>query len=101
MVTFFMTKSIIHHFIKNVCIAITGGISGTLKEKIYQELGLESFENGRWFRKLCFFYKILKTKSPIYLFRIIPKRRSSYITRNPLKHFYKLLQKFDFLKYYY
>ena len=35
----------------------------------------------RWFRKLCFFFKVLKNKSPGYLFRIIP-RSSSYITRN-------------------
>ena len=30
----------------------------------------------------CFFFKILKNKSPAYLFKIIPQRRSSYITRN-------------------
>ena len=52
------------------------------KKKIYQELGLESLESRRWFRKLCFFFKILKNKSPDYLFKIIPQRRSSYITRN-------------------
>ena len=66
----------------NVCVAITGAIRGTSKEKIDQELGLESLESRRWFRKLCFFFKILKNKSPDYLFRIIPQRRSSYITRN-------------------
>ena len=66
----------------NACIAITGAIRGTSKEKIYQELGLESLESRRWFRKLCFFFKILKNKSPDYLFKIIPQRRSSYITRN-------------------
>ena len=66
----------------NACIAITGGIRGTSKEKIYRELGLESLESRRWFRKLCFFFKILKNKSPDYLFKIIPQRRSSYITRN-------------------
>ena len=66
----------------NACIAITGVIRGTSKEKIYQELGLESLASRRWFRKLCFFFKILKNKSPDYLFRIIPQRRSSYITRN-------------------
>ena len=53
----------------NACIAITGAIRGTLKEKIYQELGLESLESRRWFRKLCFFFKILKNKSPDYLFK--------------------------------
>ena len=66
----------------NACIAITGAIRGTLKEKIYQELGLESLESRRWFRKLCFFYKVLKNKSPDYLFKTIPQRRPSYIIRN-------------------
>ena len=49
---------------------------------VYQELSLESLERRRWFRKLCFFLKILKNKSPDYLFKIIAQRRSSYITRN-------------------
>ena len=35
----------------NACITITEAIRGTSKEK-YQELGLESFANRRWFRKL-------------------------------------------------
>ena len=42
----------------NACLAITGAIRGTSKEKIYQELGLESLKSRRWFRKLCHFYKI-------------------------------------------
>ena len=69
----------------NACIAITGAIRGTSKEKICQELGLESLESRLWFRKLCFFYKSLKNKSPHYLFKIIPQRRSSYITRNSVE----------------
>ena len=56
----------------NARIAITGAIRGTSKEKVYQELGLEYLESRRWFRKLCFFLKILKNKSLDYLFRIIP-----------------------------
>ena len=42
----------------NACLALTGAIRGTSKEKIYQELGLESFQIRRWYRKLCLFYKI-------------------------------------------
>ena len=38
------------------CLAITGAIRGTSREKIYQELGLESLQPCRWYRKLCFFY---------------------------------------------
>ena len=66
---------------KSACIAKTGAIHGASEEKIYIELGLESIKSRRWFRKLCFFFKMLKNNSPDYLFRIIPQRRSSYITR--------------------
>ena len=63
----------------NVC---TGAIRGTLKEKIYQESGLESLESRLWFRKLCFFFKFFLKKITELSFRITPQRRSSYITRN-------------------
>ena len=36
----------------NACLAITGAIQGTLKEKLYQELGLESLQLWHWYRKL-------------------------------------------------
>ena len=44
----------------NTALAITGMIKGTSKIKIYNELGLESLEFRRWFRKLCLFFKIKK-----------------------------------------
>ena len=42
----------------NACLAITGAIRGTLKEKLYQEKGSESLQLHRWYRKLGMFYKI-------------------------------------------
>ena len=39
----------------NVALAITGAISRTSREKIYAELGLESLQDRRWYRKLCVF----------------------------------------------
>ena len=45
----------------NAALAITGAIKGTFQIKRtmnYNELGSESLELGRWFRKLCLFYKI-------------------------------------------
>ena len=57
----------------NACLALTGTIRGTSKEKLYQELGLESIQLRRWYRKLCFFYKISKNKSQAYLFNLISK----------------------------
>ena len=56
------------------CLAITGAIQGTLREKISQELGSESLQPRRWYRKLAMFYKICKNKSPFYLFNLIPKK---------------------------
>ena len=44
----------------NACIARTLAISDTSKEKIYQELGLESIESRRWFRKLFLFKEFEK-----------------------------------------
>ena len=38
----------------NATLAITGATRGTSREKIYSELGLESLQDRRWYRKLCF-----------------------------------------------
>ena len=66
----------------NACLAITGAIRGTSKEKLYQEIGLESLQLRRWYRKLRMFYKVFKRRSPQYLFKLIPEKTSSYVTRN-------------------
>ena len=65
----------------NACRALTGTIRGTSKEKLYQEVGLESLQLRRWYRKLCLFYKIFKNKSPAYLFNLIPARNTHYSLR--------------------
>ena len=49
-------------------LAITGAIGGTSKEKLYQELGLESLQLRRWYRELGVFHKMFKSKSSQYLF---------------------------------
>ena len=45
-------ESVLH----NAALAITGALRG----KLYQELGLESFCKRWWYRKLCYFFKIFK-----------------------------------------
>ena len=45
----------------NACLGITGAIRGSSKEKTYQVLGFESLQQRRVYRKLCSFYKSLKT----------------------------------------
>ena len=52
--------------------AITGAIRGASKEKLYQEVGLETLEKVRWYRRQCWFFKIFRNQSPKYLFNIIP-----------------------------
>ena len=66
----------------NACLAITGAMRGTSKEKPYQELGLESLQLRRWYRKLGIFYKIYKSKSFQYLCKLIPEKTHAYATRN-------------------
>ena len=56
----------------NVVLAITGVIKGTSKEKLYQELGLESLKDRRWLRRLSYLYKIASTKMPPYRHEILP-----------------------------
>ena len=35
----------------NACLAITGAIKGTSRERLYRELGLETLNDRRWSRK--------------------------------------------------
>ena len=62
----------------NAVLAITGAIRGTSKEKLYQELGLESLRNRRWLRRMSYLYKIISTKLPPYLYDLIPPLQKSH-----------------------
>ena len=56
----------------NATLAINGAIRGTSKEKLYQELGLESLQDRRWLRRMSY-----STKLPPYLYQLIlPLQRS-------------------------
>ena len=66
----------------NVCLAITGAIRGTLREKLYEELNLGSLQLRRWFRKLSCFCKLFNSERLHYLFKLIPLRSCNYVTRN-------------------
>ena len=45
----------------NAALAITSAVRGTSKENLYNELGLESLQNRRWYRKLSVYTKLLLT----------------------------------------
>ena len=69
----------------NAALAKTGGIRRTSTEKHYQELGFESLQSRRQFRKLSLFYKIKKKESPSYFCHLIRKPSTSYSTRKSEK----------------
>ena len=62
----------------NAPVAITGVIRSTSREKMYQEVGLESLRERQWYRKLCYLFEIFKGQSPEYLFRILPSVSKAY-----------------------
>ena len=66
----------------DAALAITGAIRGSSREKLYQELGLESLKSRRWYQKLCSFFKLKKNKHPSFHFDVIPKVLSTRTTRN-------------------
>ena len=66
----------------NACLAITGALRRMSKERLYEELGLESLQHRCWYRTLCYLYKIVVNKSPNCLFKIVPASNTIYNTRN-------------------
>ena len=66
----------------NAALAITGAILGCSRDKLYQELGFESLHDRRWFRKLCFYYKIRNNMCPLYLTELLPIMKSSCLRLN-------------------
>ena len=82
----------------NAALAITGAIRGSSREKLYQELALESLKQRQWFRKLCCFFKIAKNQSPKNLFDRIPTTRAAYRTRNNIGNIPRFNVKHNFFK---
>ena len=63
----------IESFKYNAALAITGAIHGSSRDK----LGFESIHDRRWFRKLCFYYKIRHNMCPLYLTELLPIMKTS------------------------
>ena len=66
----------------NAALAITGAIRGSSRERLYQELGPQYLSSRRWLRKLCTFYRVVRNKSPGYLYKYILQGDRAYLTRN-------------------
>ena len=62
----------------NSALAITAAIKGTSRKRLYQELGLESLRERRWYRRLVYFFKIVSGNSPDYLHSMLPEKQCSY-----------------------
>ena len=62
----------------NAALAITGAIKGSSRERLYQELGLESLSDRRWYRRLVYFFNIVSCNSPSYLNSLLPSKQRSY-----------------------
>ena len=62
----------------NAALAITGAIKGTSRERLYQELGLESMKDRRWYRRLTYFYNIVNGNCPEYLEKYLPSKQHSH-----------------------
>ena len=71
--TFLM--NLIEHVQYKAALIVTGSWQGTSRFKLYNELGWESLSDRRWFRRLCFFYKIVNRQTPEYLYNHIPHQR--------------------------
>ena len=78
------------HFIKipnrhnqyNSALAITRVVRETSRENLYQELGFESLQQRRWYRKLCCLFEIINNQSPRYLFQLVPSPNTRDFSRN-------------------
>lgn len=65
----------------NLKLAITSTIKSALKEKMYQELGLQTLRNRRYLMRLCYLYKTVSFKIPLCLYEIVPDLQRQH--RNP------------------
>ena len=69
----------LHQKLKSIqyiaCLAQSGAIRGSSRQKLYKELGLEYLQRRRWYRKLCLFYKIFQENKPAYLFNLLPTKK--------------------------
>ena len=69
-------------------LAIAGAIQGTSREKIYQELELESLKCRRWYKRLSCVFRIMN-KASNYLLNLIPKNQQIITTRDNHKPNYQ------------
>ena len=80
-------------------LAIAGAIQGTFRERICQELGLESLKSRRWYKCLNRMFKIMNNEARNYLLNFIPKSQQIITTRN--NHIPNYHCRTDYFKYFF
>ena len=57
----------------SAALAVAGAWGGgTNRQRLYEELGWESLYQRRWYRRLCHFFNLVKSRSRGHLFDEIP-----------------------------
>ena len=82
----------------NAALILTGTFKGTSRDKMYQELGLESLADKRW-TKNFFFHKIILGLLPSYLtdYLIPCDNLRTYLTRSLTQKAIKIFSESFFL----
>ena len=66
-------------------LAVTGIWRGKNRQRLCNELGWESLYHRQWYRRLCHFFSLVKSKSPEYLYsELLQERQLRYSLRNPM-----------------
>ena len=77
-----MTNQPMIIFRTKACLAITGRIQGTSRERLYDKLGLHSLVKRLWRNKLVFFYKIVNRLLSDYLYSYLDfPSQENYVLR--------------------
>ena len=64
-------------------LAVSGAWEGTNRSRLLEELGWETLYDRRRYRRLCHFFVLSKSKTPLYLYQEIPEHRTvNYDLRN-------------------
>ena len=59
-------------------LAITGVMQGTPRNKICEELGVESLKARGWYRRLSCMFEIMEEEAPNYLINLIPRCNQTF-----------------------
>ena len=81
----------------NAALAITGTVSGTTREKLYQEWGFEYLQQRRWHRKHRCLFKVINDQSQSYLFQLVTSPNTRHFARNS-ENIPNFIQNMTFLK---